>query len=129
MSFVKKRRKQTKASKIQYTEHKEKTRELVHGLLNRFIEEYKNLGYDIPQYKQVFIKNTTSRWGSCSSKSNLNFSYKLSLIPLHLAEYIVVHELCHLKEFNHGAGFWDLVAKVVPDYEVRVAELKRVSLS
>lgn len=71
-------------------------------------------------YGEISIKNQKSRWGSCSRKGNLNFNYKIVLLPLELAEYIIVHELCHLREFNHGPKFWALVAQRVPNYkEVR----------
>jgi hypothetical protein len=58
-------------------------------------------------------------------KGNLNFNYKIALLPERLADYIIVHELCHLKEVNHSQKFWNLVAKMMPDYlEIR-NELKR----
>jgi predicted metal-dependent hydrolase len=66
-----------------------------------------------------------SRWGSCSRKKNLNFNYKLIQLPLELADYIVVHELCHLQEFNHGQGFWNLVGETIPDYKARRDELRK----
>ncbi len=75
-------------------------------------------------YGKVYIKDQKTRWGSCSSKGNLNFSYKLIFLPLHLVDYIVVHELCHLKEFNHGSNFWRLIAETIPDYTARANELK-----
>jgi hypothetical protein len=58
-------------------------------------------------------------------KGNLNFNYKIALLPERLADYIIVHELCHLKEVNHSQKFWNLVAKMMPDYlEIR-NELKK----
>lgn len=72
----------------------------------------------------ISIKNTTTLWGSCSRKGNLTFNYKIALIPGRLADYIVVHELCHLQEFNHSKQFWDLVAKTIPDHKERRKELK-----
>lgn len=77
-------------------------------------------------FNRVSIKNHKSRWGSCSKKGNLNFNYKIIHLPVELAEYIVVHELCHLKELNHSSRFWALVAQAVPDHKERRKKLKAV---
>lgn len=78
------------------------------------------------QYNRVAIRNTTSRWGSCSDLGNLNFSYKLYFLPEPIADYIIVHELCHRVEFNHRPAFWHLVAAVIPEYRERKRELKQI---
>jgi len=70
-------------------------------------------------WNRITIRNQRSRWGSCSSKKNLNFHYKIALLPPHLADYIIVHELCHLAQMNHSRAFWDLVAQTVPDWKDR----------
>src|SRR5438105_4671667 len=62
---------------------------------------------------RIAVKNQKTRWGSCSKKGNLNFNYKIYLLPRHLADYVIVHELCHLGEFNHSPAFWKLVAKTI----------------
>lgn len=81
--------------------------------------EYFNKIYGF-KFNKINIKNQKTRWGSCSRKGNLNFNYKIALLPERLADYIIVHELCHLKEFNHSQKFWNLVAKAIPDYlEIR----------
>ena len=77
-------------------------------------------------FNRICIKNHKSRWGSCSKKGNLNFNYKIIHLPVELAEYIVAHELCHLKELNHSARFWVLVSKAIPDYRARRRKLKAV---
>ena len=78
---------------------------------------------------KVMIKDQKSRWGSCSKKGNLNFNYKIALLPERLGEYVVAHELCHLKEFNHSRKFWKLVSVTIPDYKLCVRKLrKEVSL-
>lgn len=75
---------------------------------------------------KVFIKNTKSRWASCSQKGNLNFNYKIVLLPQALADYIIIHELCHLHEFNHGPKFWALVSQTCPNYRAARKALRHI---
>ena len=103
-----------------YVAHKSAARELVLERLQHFNQHY---GLT---WNRVAIRNQKRCWGICSSKKNLNFSYKLLWLPPHLRDYIIVHELCHLVEMNHGKNFWQLVAEQVPDYKRCVAELKVV---
>lgn len=70
------------------------------------------------EFGRVAVRDQRSRWGSCSSKHNLNFNWKLIMAPPQVLDYVVIHELCHLHEFNHPARFWRLVEGVMPDYEV-----------
>jgi predicted metal-dependent hydrolase len=65
---------------------------------------------------RVLWKNTKSRWGSCSAAGNLNFSTRLLLAPRDVADYVIVHELAHLKQANHSKRFWDLVTKKMPSW-------------
>ena len=80
------------------------------------------LNYYIPRIGRapgrITIREQKSRWGSCSQKGNLNFNWKLIMAPPQALDYVVVHELCHLYEFNHSPRFWSLVAAQMPDYEV-----------
>ncbi|MZP31264.1 DUF45 domain-containing protein [Heliobacterium undosum] len=71
------------------------------------------LGY---AYGKVTIRDQKTRWGSCSSKRNLSFNWRLVLFPPAVMDYVIVHELCHLQELNHSARFWTLVERHVPDY-------------
>jgi len=75
-------------------------------------------------YGRITIRTQRSRWGSCSSKGNLNFNCLLMLVPPEVADYIVVHELCHRKQMNHSPRFWAEVAGILPDYKLRQRWLK-----
>jgi len=63
-------------------------------------------------YHRVRISQSRGRWGSCSSKKNINLSLYLMTLPLHLIDYVILHELCHTKEMNHGPSFWALLDEV-----------------
>ena len=104
-----------------YLKHKEEARVFVHERLQYWNQFYGHA------YGRVSIKNAKRLWGSCSRKGNLNFSYALLFLPCELADYVIVHELCHLQEHNHGAGFWRLVERTLPDYRARRAALRRYS--
>ena len=118
--WYRRRRKRATSVTKHYTENKEAARALILERLAYFNQYY---GYE---WNRVSIRNQRRCWGSCSSKKNLNFSYKLLLLPPHLCDYIIVHELCHLKEMNHGKAFWQLVAETLPDYKTRIKELKQI---
>jgi predicted metal-dependent hydrolase len=68
-------------------------------------------------YNRLTMRDQRSRWGSCSSKGTLSFNWRLVLAPHDVLDYVVVHEVCHLVELNHGPAFWRLVAKRRPGYE------------
>ena len=61
------------------------------------------------RYQQIKIRKSKTRWGSCSSKGVINLSFYLMLLPSHLIEYVLLHELCHTVEMNHSAAFWSLL--------------------
>ena len=75
-------------------------------------------------YGRITIRRQKTRWGSCSSKGNLNFNCLLMLTPPEVIDYVVVHELCHRKEMNHSKNFWNEVEKILPNYKSQVKWLK-----
>ncbi len=77
------------------------------------------------RFDTITIKNQKTRWGSCSKKGNLNFNYKIALLPNKLSDYIVVHELCHLAEFDHSQKFWEQVGRALPHWRELRSELKQ----
>lgn len=119
---VRRRMVKRKLPSKKYLEYKEKAREIATSRLEYFNQHYKLT------YGKVSIRNQKSRWGSCSSKGNLNFNYKIALLPPHLADYVIVHELCHRGQFNHSQKFWDLVGETLPNYEKLVIELKGIRI-
>ena len=101
----------TRFTKKHYAEHKETARKLAMQRLEHFNRHYNF------EYKSVSIKNTKTRWGSCSTKKNINFNYKILFLTPEERDYVIVHELCHLKEMNHGPRFWKLVSEQIPDWK------------
>jgi len=109
----------THVRKKHYAEHKEAAREFVQ---NRLVILNSAYGYT---YKRVSIRVNTSRWGSCSEKGNLNFDYRIIFLPRHLQDYLLVHELCHLREMNHSTRFWNCVAQTLPNHKELRNELQK----
>lgn len=109
--------------KNRYQKHKSEARSLVEEKLLKY-----NKFYNF-KYNRVSIRDQKTRWGSCSKKGNLNFNYKLMFLPEDLADYIIVHELCHLKEFNHSSSFWKEVALVFPNYLKIRSDLRKTKIT
>ncbi|MBU1255714.1 M48 family metallopeptidase [Patescibacteria group bacterium] len=97
-------------NQAQYLKYKEKSRRFIYERI-----DYYNQFYNF-KINRISVRNQRTRWGSCSGKGNLNFNYRILLLPQYLADYIIVHELCHLKEMNHSFKFWNLVVQVFPNY-------------
>jgi predicted metal-dependent hydrolase len=106
------------ADEKHYKKHKEEARSFIK---KRLIILNKNYGF---VYNRISVRKNSTRWGSCSSLSNLNFDYRILFLEPELQDYLLVHELCHLKEMNHSGKFWKLVEKTIPDYKKRRVMLK-----
>lgn len=91
-------------------------------IVNERIKEYSSLIRVIPC--KIVIKDQKTRWGSCSSKGNINLNWRLVLAPVSIIDYVIVHELCHMKVMNHSKDFWKQVELIMPDYIERRKWLK-----
>lgn len=105
----------------------EKNKEAARRLITERVRYFQNI-YAVT-YQKLSIRNQKTRFGSCSSRGHLSFNYRLIFLPEHLRDYVIVHELCHLRELNHSRKFWALVAQTVPDYRVKKHELQAFSRS
>ena len=76
-------------------------------------------------YEKIFVKAQKTRWGSCSSKGNINLNCLLMTVPAYVRKYVIVHELAHRKEMNHSERFWKVVASEIPDYQKAIKWLKK----
>lgn len=99
-----------------FEKYKDKALQFIQNRIAHFRKHYS------ASYTAINIKNQKTRWGSCSKKGTLNFNYKLLFVPQELADYVIVHEMCHLYQFDHSYKFWNLVAQSLPQYR----ELKKV---
>jgi len=75
-------------------------------------------------YKWTRITSASTRWGSCSSKKTINFSYRLIMAPRESIDYVIIHELCHLRQMNHSHKFWSEVENIMPEYKIPENHLK-----
>ena len=92
--------------------------------LTKKTQEYAKIMAVVPA--AIKINSAKTRWGSCSAKSSINYSWRLIVADDDVIDYVVVHELAHITELNHSASFWSIVESVLPDYEERRAKLKEL---
>ena len=88
-------------------------------IIQKRVEFYSVYIPEAEKINRIVIKEQKKRWGSCSSKGNLNFNWKLIFAPPEIIDYVVVHEMCHLKHMNHSKDFWWEVEQILPDYKER----------
>ncbi|MBL7022319.1 M48 family metallopeptidase [Patescibacteria group bacterium] len=111
-------RESIRRGKEDYLKYKDKALKLAQERI-----QFYNIKYKF-KYNKIRIRNQKTRWGSCSQKGNLNFNYRIIFLSEQMRDYIIVHELCHLKEFNHSKRFWKLVSSILPDYKKIRKDLK-----
>ncbi len=104
----------TSPSLAQYGQYNRQSKSQALALVTSRIEHF-NAFYGLP-IRRISIRNQRTRWGSCSRRGNLNFNYRIIHLPTDVADYLVVHELCHIAELNHSASFWSLVARSIENY-------------
>lgn len=115
---VENQRKKAVYGEVEIREYKKSLRPLLESRADYFAGQ---LGVS---FGRISIRDQKTRWGSCSSAGNLNFNWKLALVPPEVLDYVVVHELAHRLEMNHSASFWARVEQILPDYKKRRAWLK-----
>lgn len=98
------------SARAEFVRLKPMARTLVTQRLEHYNQHYHH------KWTSIKIRDQSTRWGSCNRLGHLSFNYRLATIPPELADYVVVHELCHLKQLNHSDKFWDLVGETLPNY-------------
>lgn len=116
--IVRRRRRSVSNSARSYQNNKKEARTCITERVRYFAEQH---GFE---HGRIAIRNSRRSWGSCSSLRNLNFNYKLLFLPNCLRDYIIVHELCHLRELNHSDRFWAHVVAIMPDALERARTLR-----
>ncbi|MBN2641742.1 MAG: M48 family metallopeptidase [Victivallales bacterium] len=111
-------------------DYKTKARQMMQALYELKAEQYISERAELYartfelKYRKIRIADTKSQWGSCSISGDLSFCWRLIMYPSRIIDYVVAHELAHLKEMNHSAQFWNLVEKMRPDYRESQTWLK-----
>ena len=117
-AFLLSRAAQDRAKEVFIAWYREETRQITQSLIDTYAQRH---GFKV---QSVRITSAKTRWGSCSANQTLNFTYRLSMAPLEVVEYVVLHELAHLKVRNHSKDFWLLVGQLKPDYAANRRWLK-----
>lgn len=113
------RQAQNRAKAVFIAWYRQETRQITQDLIDAYTQQF---GFKVNGMR---VTSARTRWGSCSGKGNLNFTYRLCMAPLPVIEYVVVHELVHLKIPNHSRVFWAQVAGINPNYKSSRAWLKQ----
>ncbi len=111
--------KESSADKVLESFLRERAREEIHEVIDDYIDQISG------DYNKVYIRNQKTRWGSCSSKDNLSFNFRLIMAPPEVLEYVVVHELVHLEGYSHYRGFDRKMSELLPKYKERKEWLEK----
>lgn len=112
-----------RSSTAHYTAHREEAKQFIEARVRHFAALYGS------NYEKLTVRNQRTRWGSCSEGRTLSFNYRIMFLPSYMADYIIVHELCHLEQFDHSDRFWAFVAYAVPNYREVRKNLRRTLIS
>lgn len=99
--------------------YREQARRVIGERVEHFAKQYQ------VEYGKIRITSARTRWGSCTTKGNLSFSWRLVMTPLPVIDYVVIHELAHTVHHNHSRQFWDLVERWLPDYREQKKQLRQ----
>lgn len=110
---------QAEAAKLLTNFYREETRRLTTSIADAYARKW---GL---KYRSIRISSAKTRWGSCSAKNSLNFTYRLAMLPLELVDYVVAHELAHTRHHNHSADFWSFLGQLLPEFQTRRSWLKQ----
>lgn len=110
---------QAEAAKLLTNFYREETRRLTTSIADAYARKW---GL---KYRSIRISSAKTRWGSCSAKNSLNFTYRLAMLPLELVDYVVAHELAHTRHHNHSADFWSFLGQMLPEFQTRRSWLKQ----
>lgn len=116
--FYMDKRKLPNAERLMIQWYKEQARHVITLQANQFASQWQY------HFEAIKITSANTRWGSCSSKGTLSFTWRLVMAPLPIIDYVVVHELVHLFHKNHQQAFWNQVERVLPDYKKSIQWLK-----
>lgn len=121
--FLLPEKKKATAQKVMESWYRQQAKKILTERVEHYAKAY---GFS---YSGIRLSSASKRYGSCSSKNLLSFTWKLVLLPQDLIDYVVVHELCHTREKHHQKAFWKEVASILPDYKKRGRHLKETPLS
>ncbi|MBQ8749024.1 MAG: M48 family metallopeptidase [Clostridia bacterium] len=127
-TLIKSKRNRVEENKIFYTTHKYLSnliKKIAQCEFEEKVQFYSKIINVVPS--KILLDNTKTRWGVCTSKNEIKINFRALLLPYELFEYIIIHELCHLIQFNHSNLYWQVVEKFCPNYKKCKQNIKEYS--